>query len=279
MKLGVCIFLTDYTIDAASLGRAVEERGFESLFLTEHTHIPSSRLTPFPGGGELPRQYSHSLDPFVALGAVAAVTTKLRLGTGICLVIQRDPITLAKEVASLDHLSGGRVELGIGGGWNREEIENHGTPFESRWKILRERVEAMKTIWTEEEATYHGEFVRFDAIWSWPKPVQRPHPPVLVGGNGPRTLERVVRYGEGWMPLAMRRSELAERMRELGELAAKAGRDSPPISLFGVPPDPGRLQDYRDAGVSRCLFPIPAAGADEVLPVLDKLAGFVGDFG
>jgi probable F420-dependent oxidoreductase len=279
VKLGVCIFLTDYAIDAASLGRAVEERGFESLFLTEHTHIPSSRLTPFPGGGELPRQYAHSLDPFVALGAVAAVTTKLRLGTGICLVIQRDPITLAKEVASLDHLSGGRVDLGIGGGWNREEIENHGTPFERRWTILRERVEAMKTIWTEEEATYQGEFVRFDGIWSWPKPVQRPHPPVLVGGNGPRTLERVVRYGQGWMPLAMRRSELAERMRELEELAAKAGRDAPPVSLFGVPPDPGRLQDYRDAGVSRCLFPVSPAPADEVLPVLDKLAGFVGEFG
>ncbi|MDR7532408.1 MAG: LLM class F420-dependent oxidoreductase [Armatimonadota bacterium] len=204
MKFGVIIFPTDYSISPVELGRAAEERGFESIWFPEHTHIPTSRRSPWPGGGELPREYSHSLDPFVALAAVAGVTSQIKLGTGICLVVERDPIILAKEVASLDHLSGGRFLFGIGGGWNLEEMENHGTNPNTRWRLLRERVLAMKRIWTEDAAEYHGRFVNFDPIWSWPKPIQKPHPPVIIGGNGPRTLQRVIEYGDGWMPIGGR---------------------------------------------------------------------------
>src|SRR2546423_7894853 len=187
MHYGVCIFPTDYSIRIDELARAAEERGFESLFVTEHTHIPASRRTPFPGGTELPREYSHTLAPFVALTAAAAVTRTLKVGTGICLVIEHDPITLAKEVASLDLLSGGRFLFGIGGGWNAEEMANHGTAFRQRWRVLRERVLAMKEIWTKEEAEFHGQYVHFDKLWSYPKPVQQPHPPILMGGYGPTT--------------------------------------------------------------------------------------------
>ncbi len=272
MKFGVFMFATDYSIRPAELAKAAEERGFESLFLTEHTHIPSSRETPWPGGADLPKEYAHTLDPFVALASAAAVTTKIKLGTGICLVIQRDPITLAKEIATLDLLSEGRVLFGIGGGWNREEIENHGIPFARRWRALRERIEAMKAIWTEKEATYHGEFVNFDKIWSWPKPVQKPHPPVLVGGNGPRTLERVVRYGEGWLPLPLRVEGLGDKIKELQEMAAKAGRDPIPVSLYGMRPDPALIEMAEKMGVDRCLFPLPPASADQNLPRLDRYA-------
>jgi probable F420-dependent oxidoreductase len=187
MKFGVMLFPTDYSIGAAEIARAAEDLGFESLWFPEHTHIPRDH-TPWPGGPELPRHYSHSLDPFVGLAAATAVTTGLRLGTGICLVIQRDPITLAKEIASLDHLSNGRFLFGIGAGWNREEIENHGTNPKLRWRVLRERVLAMKEIWSRDEAEFHGEFVDFDPIWSWPKPIQKPHPPILMGGDGPRSI-------------------------------------------------------------------------------------------
>ena len=272
MKFGVFMFLTDYSIRPAELAKAAEERGFESLLFPEHTHIPSSRETPFPGGGDLPKEYANTLDPFVALASAAAVTTKIKLGTGICLVIQRDPITLAKEIATLDLLSEGRVLFGIGGGWNREEIENHDVSFPRRWKVLRERIEAMKAIWTEKEATYHGEFVNFDKIWSWPKPVQKPHPPVLVGGNGPRTLDRVVRYGDGWLPLPIRVEGLGDRIKELQELAAKAGRDPIPVSLYGMRPDPALIETAVKMGVDRCLFPLPPASADQNLPRLDAYA-------
>ena len=197
MHYGVCIFPTDYSIRIDELARAAEERGFESLFVTEHTHIPASRRTPFPGGTELPREYSHTLDPFVALTAAAAVTRTLKVGTGICLVIEHDPITLAKQVASLDVLSGGRFLFGIGGGWNAEEMENHGTAFKTRFRLLRERVLAMKEIWTKDAAAFHGEFVSFDPIWSWPKPAQTPHPPILLGGESGYTLQRVVDFCDG----------------------------------------------------------------------------------
>ncbi|HEY5475301.1 MAG TPA: TIGR03619 family F420-dependent LLM class oxidoreductase [Tepidiformaceae bacterium] len=172
MKFGIQMFPTDYAIPVTELGRAAEDLGFESLFFPEHTHIPTSRRTPYPGGTELPLEYSHTLDPFVAMAAVAAVTKTLKVGTGICLVMQRDPIVLAKEVASVDHLSGGRVLFGIGGGWNEDEMENHGTKPSERWKILRERIFAMKEIWTKDEAEYHGKYVNFDPIWSWPKPAR-----------------------------------------------------------------------------------------------------------
>lgn len=271
MKFGVYMFPTDYAIDPVSLGRAVEGHGFESLFVPEHTHIPTSRRSPFPGGGELPKEYSHTLDPFVALGAVAAATERLMLGTGICLVIERDPITLAKEVASLDFISGGRVLFGIGGGWNREEMENHGTNPTRRWKVLRERIEAMQQIWTEDAAEYHGEFVDFDPIWQWPKPIQKPHPPVIIGGDGANTLQRVVRYGDGWMPIG-RRADFKNRIDELNRLAAAAGRADIPVTIFGAAPKPEVIDAYAEAGVERLLFHLPPAPRDEVLPLLEQRA-------
>ena len=279
MKFGVSMFPTDYAMPPGELAKAVEERGFESLFFPEHTHIPASRLSPWPGGGDLPEQYWHAMDPFVAMTAAAAATTSLKVAPGICLVIERDPITLAKEVASVDHVSGGRVLFGIGGGWNREELENHGTEFPRRWKLLRERIEAMKEIWTNEAATYHGEFVNFDAIWSWPKPVQRPHPPILVGGDGARTLNRVVRYGDEWMPLSRGRDSFADRIKELQELAAQAGRDPIPVSVFGTPPNAEKVEQYHKDGASRFLFSLNAAGADEILPQLDELVELKSKFG
>ena len=271
MKFGVYMFPTDYAIDPVSLGRAVEGHGFESLFVPEHTHIPTSRRSPFPGGGELPKEYSHTLDPFVALGAVAAATERLMLGTGICLVIERDPITLAKEVASLDFISGGRVLFGIGGGWNREEMENHGTDPTRRWKVLRERIEAMQQIWTADAAEYHGEFVDFDPIWQWPKPVQKPHPPVIIGGDGANTLQRVVRYGDGWMPIG-RRADFKARIDELNRLSAEAGRADIPVTIFGAAPKPEVIDAYAEAGVERLLFHLPPAPRDEVLPLLEQRA-------
>ena len=200
MELGLALFATDYTLEPARVARLAEERGFESFWVTEHTHIPVSRDTPYPGGGELPREYSHTHDPFVALAMAAAVTSRIKLGTGVCLVIQRDPIVTAKEVASLDLLSGGRFLFGIGAGWNREEMRDHGTDPGRRFSLMRERVEAMKAIWTEDEASYQGEHVAFGPMWSWPKPLQDPHPPVIVGGNGAKVLDRVLRYGDEWMP-------------------------------------------------------------------------------
>src|SRR5881227_2821501 len=200
MLIGAAIFATDYAIRPDDLARELEQRGFESLWLPEHTHIPASRRSPYPAGGELPKEYSHTYDPFVALATVADATERIKLATGICLVIERDPITTAKEVASLDRLSEGRFLFGVGAGWNLEEMENHGTDPRRRFSLMRERIEAMKAIWTEDEASHHGELVDFDPIWSWPKPVQKPHPPVLVGGNGERVLERVVAFGDEWMP-------------------------------------------------------------------------------
>lgn len=279
MKFGVAIFPTDYSIAPHEVARAAEERGFESIFFPEHTHIPASRKTPWPGGAELPLEYSHSLDLFVALGAAAAATEKILLGTGICLVVERDPIILANEVASLDHLSGGRVLFGVGGGWNREEMENHGTRFEERWILLRERIEAMKAIWTQEEASYRGRFVDFERIWSWPKPAQKPHPPVFVGGNGARTLERVVRYGDEWMPLPRGGMDWTARIDELQALATKAGRAPIPVTMFFAPPDAGQLRELESRGVGRSLFILPSAGADVVLPQLDALARVVAEFG
>ncbi len=277
MKFGVTMFPADYAIPVPELARAAEESGFDSLFLPEHTHIPASRRTPWPGGRELPLEYSHTLDPFVALAAAASVTKSLLLGTGICLVIQRDPIVLAKEVASLDHLSGGRVLFGVGGGWNVEEMANHGTRFPVRWKVLRERILAMKEIWTRDEAEFHGQFVDFDPIWSWPKPVQKPHPPVLIGGDGPRTLGRVVEYGDGWVPIMGRSAApLKERIGELQRLAKAAGRAPVPVTIFGCPPDPGAIEDFAAMGVERCLFWLPPAPAEKALPAMKRAAEAAG---
>jgi probable F420-dependent oxidoreductase len=273
MKYGVAMFPTDYAIPADALARELEARGFESLWLPEHTHIPTSRKSPWPGGADLPRDYWHTLDPFVALGAAAAVTKTLMLGTGICLVIERDPIILAKEVASLDFISGGRVLLGIGGGWNAEEMEDHGTPFGERWKILRERISAMKAIWTQEEAEYHGKYVNFDKLWSFPKPVQKPYPPILMGGSGPHARQRAAEFDGHWMPI-IGRDPLDEAIADLRQRAEKAGRDpaAVSVSLFGVRPDEGKLAAWRDLGVARVVFFVPSALAGTVLPLLDQYA-------
>ena len=274
MRYGIAVFPADYAADPATIARLVEERAFESLFFPEHTHIPAARQTPYPAGGELPRQYSRTYDPFVALTAAAAVTERILLATGICLVIERDPITTAKEVASVDHLSGGRFLFGVGAGWNIEEMENHGTDPRRRFALMRERIEAMKAIWTEDEAAYHGDQVDFDRIWCWPKPLQKPHPPVLVGGNGERVLERVVAFGDEWMP--NRASGLRERIQALNRLAGEAGRDPIPVTLSGATPDPALIERGEEAGVHRCAFYIEPADAGETERQLDELASRFG---
>lgn len=271
MELGVTIFPTDYSIDPVDIGRASEERGFESLFFPEHTHIPTSRRSPYPGGGDLPEEYSHTYDPFVALAAVAAATERILIGTGICLVVERDPIITAKQVASLDLLSGGRFLFGVGAGWNLEEMENHGTDPSTRMQLMVERLEAMKEIWTAEQAEYHGRFVNFDPLWSWPKPLQKPHPPVLVGGSGPRVLDRVLRIGDGWMPIRVTsREELGRRIAELQARAREAGRPPMSVTVFGAPREPEKLERLAEVGVTRALLWLPSAGKDEVLHLLDR---------
>lgn len=274
VRFGVTIFPTDYAMPPAAVARAVEERGFDSLFFPEHTHIPASRRTPFPGGTELPKMYSHTHDPFVALGACAAVTERIRLGTGICLVIERDPITLAKEVASLDTISGGRFVFGIGAGWNREEMENHGADYANRWKIVREKVLAMKAIWTEHEAEFHGEFVDFDPIWSYPKPVQPGGPPIWIGANSKWVFDRVAEYADGWMPIGGLGSGNLERMRDA--LAARGRRlEDLDLALFAAPTDYDALKGRIEQGFDELVFTLPDAGADQVLPRLDELAALV----
>ena len=277
MLFGAYIFATDYSIRPDELARELEQRGYESLWLPEHTHIPASRRTPYPAGGDLPKEYWHTHDPFVALTAAATVTTKLRVATGICLIIERDPITTAKEVASLDMLSGGRFIFGIGGGWNAEEMENHGTSYKLRWRTLRERVLAMKEIWTKDEAEFHGEFVNFDKIWSYPKTVQKPHPPILMGGDGATTFDRVVEFCDGWMPIGFRILNLPERLAALHERARAVGRDPKSISvtIFGANPEAKTLEAFEAAGVERVIFMLPPAGRETVLPLLDKYSEFL----
>jgi probable F420-dependent oxidoreductase len=273
VQFGIVMFPTDYSVDPPDLGRLVEERGFESLFFPEHTHIPVGRRTPYPGGGELPREYSHTYDPFAALTAVAAATTTLKVATGICLVPQRDPIVTAKEVASVDRLSAGRFLFGVGTGWNEDEMENHGTDPKRRFGIFRERIEAMKELWTKDEAEYHGRYVDFDPVWQWPKPLQQPHPPILVGGVGEKVLERVLAVGDEWMPNRIRDDDaLIARIDELQRRAAEAGRDRIPVTLFGVTRDPARLERYEDAGVHRCLFIMPSEPRAEAEANLDTYA-------
>jgi len=274
MKYALVTFATDYSIHPAELAKAAEDRGFESLFLPEHTHIPASRKTPYPGGGELPKEYSHTHDPFVALAMAAAVTKKLKVGTGICLVVEHDPIVLAKEIASLDLLSDGRVLFGIGGGWNVEEMENHGQSFKTRWKLLRERIEAMKAIWTEDEAAYHGELVSFDPIWSYPKPAQKPHPPILLGGHTDAALKRIVAYCDGWLPISLAVGDLDQRIAHLHRLAEEKGRDpkSISVSVFWAPPDPAAIEQYAKLGVERVIFALPPEGRETVLPMIDGYA-------
>jgi probable F420-dependent oxidoreductase len=262
MDFGVSYFSTDESIEPAALARLAEERGFESVFVTEHTHIPASRETPYPAGGELPREYSRIYDPFVALTAMAAATERIRIGTAICLLVERDPITTAKAVASLDRLSGGRMLFGVGAGWNLEEMRDHGTDPADRFSILRERVEACKEIWANEEATYHGEFVNFDRIVCRPAPLQEPHPPVLVGGNGPRVHERVIAYGDGWFPNRIPPDDvMIGRVEELQRRGERAGRGSIPVTLQIPPREAGVLERYEQAGVTRAVHMLRAGDA------------------
>jgi probable F420-dependent oxidoreductase len=270
-RFGITMFPTDYAIQPVELARAAEERGFDSLFFPEHTHIPTSRATPFPGGGDLPQMYWHTHDPFVALSACAAVTSTLRLGTAICLVIERDPITLAKEIASLDMISGGRFILGIGAGWNREEMENHGANYTRRWAVVREKILAMKAIWSDEEAEFHGEYVDFEPIWSYPKPVQAGGPPIWIGANSKWVFDRVADYADGWMPIGGLGSGNLERMQEALEARGRKLEDLD-LALFGAPTNIEHLKGRIEQGFDELIFNLPAAPADEVLPQLDKLA-------
>ena len=275
MKIGAVMFFTTDSMQPAPLARAMEERGFELLWVPEHTHIPSSLRSAYPASGGLVRAYYELMDPFLALNTAATVTSKLKVGTGIALITQRDPIVTAKMVSSIDQLSGGRFLFGVGNGWNQDEIENHGTAFESRHKLARERVEAMKTIWAEEEPEYHGEFVNFGKMKQWPKPFQKPHPPIIVGGAFPYAARRAVRYGDGWIPrddwLDRDGIEVLDKFRAM---AKEAGRDpaSLSISTFRVRDDLERLKRYRDLGIDRVVFSLPAEKDDKLMPILDRWA-------
>lgn len=277
MHIGALIFATEYTIQMDELAKELEERGFESLFVPEHSHIPASRRSPWPGGPDLPREYSHSYDPFVALSFAAAVTTRLKLGTGICLLPQRDTITTAKSVASLDRMSGGRFIFGIGGGWNKEEMAHHGISYEVRFARMKEQVLAMKALWREEEAEFHGEYVNFDASWAHPKPIQTPNPPVLLGGESDYTLRRIVDYCDGWLPRARQGFNAPENLARLKKIASEAGRDMSTlsVSIFGAAPDKDALSAYRDAGISRSILPLPSADRDKVLGILDSYSALI----
>jgi probable F420-dependent oxidoreductase len=274
MLIGTFYFPTDYGIAVDELARELEARGFESLFVCEHTHIPVSRRTPFPGGGELPKRYSHTHDPFVALSFASAATRTLKIGTGITLLPQRDTIITAKSVASLDQLSGGRFIFALGGGWNVEEMENHGVRYESRFKLLRERVLAMKALWTQQQAEFHGELVNFDPVWLYPKPKQKPHPPILLGGESDHTVRRVVEFCDGWFPRARGDWEPKRAAARLREAALAAGRDPAtlPITVFNALADAAALAAYREAGIARVLLEVPDAGRDDVLRRLDRYA-------
>ncbi len=276
-QFGVGIFPTDYSIQPVELARAIEERGLDSLLVTEHTHIPTSRKSPWPGGGELPKEYWHTHDPFVALAAAAAVTERIRLGTGICLVVERDPIQLAKEVASLDTVSNGRFVFGVGAGWNAEEMENHGASFSRRWAIVREKVLAMKTIWAEDEPEFHGEFVDFDPIWSWPKPVQPGGPPIWLGAQSKWAYDRVAEYCDGWMPIGIM-GGLEEGMAALRASADKAGRsfDELDKAVFAAGATPEESEKLLEAGFTELIYAVPSETRETVLPILDQLAEVAG---
>jgi probable F420-dependent oxidoreductase len=278
MQFGVTMFATDFSLSPAELARMVEGVGLDSLWLPEHTHMPLNH-GQYPGGGPLPKTYSHSVDPFVGLAAAAAVTSTLKLGTGVCLVTEHDPIALAKQVASLDHLSNGRFLFGIGAGWNEPEMRNHGTNPRLRWRVLRERVLAMKAIWTQDEAEYHGDLVNFDKLWSWPKPIQKPHPPIMMGGDGPKATEGVVDYCDEWMPHPERTGRtLTERVNDLQARAAATGRPPLPVTAFGLDGDPKQIESCQAAGARSCVLRLPSSSADEVLPVVKRYGELVKSF-
>ena len=273
MHIGAAMFCTDYSMTPAEFGQALEERGFESMWFPEHSHIPLTRKSPFPAGGELPKKYYDVIDPFVGLASAASVTKTIKLATGICLVIQRDPLQTAKEVASLDLLSGGRFLFGVGAGWNQDEIEDHGTDFKSRNKVMRERIEAMKLIWTKSKPEYSGEYVKFGPMMTWPKPVQKPHPPILVGGGFPYAARRALDFGDAWLPHAIRPDHhFFDILPKWKALAAEKGRPDLPLTVWGVEEDAGMLARYRDAGVERVVYSLDSAKGDVILPILDRIA-------
>jgi probable F420-dependent oxidoreductase len=279
MEFGALMFFTEYAIPATEFAQALEARGFESVWAPEHSHIPTSRKSPWPGGGELPKVYYEAMDPFVSLTAAAVATKTLKVATGVCLIQQRDPIQTAKLVASIDQISGGRFLFGVGGGWNAEEMADHGTEFRTRFKLVRERIEAMKEIWTKTKAEYHGEMVDFPEMMAWPKPVQKPHPPILVGGAFPQAARRAVRYGDGWAPIAGRGpdGDVDELLPRFHQMLSEAGRDpqSVPVTLFGVPEDADRLARYRDKAITRVVVMLPSAKSDTILPTLDRWAELI----
>jgi len=276
MQFGGAMFFTDYSMSAMELARALEERGFESVWAPEHSHIPLSRKTPFPGGGDLPKQYYDAMDPFVVLAAASQVTKTIKLGTGVLLVQQRDAIQTAKLVASIDQVSQGRFLFGVGGGWNQDEMENHGTVYASRFKRMRESIEAMKEIWTKPQAEYHGEFVHFDPMIAQPKPVRKPYPPIHVGGAFPHGARRAIRYGDGWIPTAGR-GDVGEVIPKFREMAREAGRDpaSIEISLFGLGENLDQVKRFADMGVARVVPMFPPEKADKVLPMVDRWAAIM----
>jgi len=282
MQIGAAMFFTDYSMAPTELGRALEERGFESMWAPEHSHIPLSRKSPFPSGGELPKQYYDAMDPFVTLSVAAAATKKLKLGTGVCLVIQRDTIQTAKAVASLDQVSGGRFLFGIGGGWNQDEMEDHGTVYATRFKKMREQIEAMREIWTKSKPEYHGETVDFPPMMTWPKPVQNPLP-VIVGGAFPHGARRALRYGNGWIPHSRRPQyeDVTDFLPQFRQMAAEAGRDPAevPVTVWGAPENADRLQRYRDQAVARVVVSLPAEPAAKTLPRLDRWAELIRHIG
>src|SRR5258707_1089583 len=274
MRVGAFYFPTDYGNKHSELGRALEDSGLAPLFVPEHTNIRVGSRTPFPGGGELPKRYAHTHDPFVGLAFAAAATKKLIVGTGICLVPQHEPIVTAKPIATLDQLSNGRFVFGIGGGWNVDEMENHGARYETRFKMMREYVLAMKALWTEDEASYHGEFVNFDPVWSWPKPAQRPHPPIILGGESDHTLRRGIDYCDGWFPRPRGGYDVVRGVGRWGGRGREKGRNPATLTtiVFGAPNDAKVLEGYEKAGIQSALLAIPDDSRDEILRYLDKIA-------
>jgi len=277
MQIGLYLVLTDTSMPVTDLARAIEERGFDSIWVPEHSHIPTTGSTPYPGRGPVTREFARTLDPFIALTAAASVTSRIKLGTGICLLIQRDTINTAKTVATLDHLSGGRVLFGVGGGWNKPEMENHGCNYTTRFQRLEEQLQALKSIWTEDEAQFHGEHVNFDPMWCWPKPVTRPHPPIFIGGETDHTLKRIVKYGDGWLPRVRDPEMVLAGIGRLRALARAAGRDenSIAISAFGLPAKHDAIAPFRDAGVGRAILAVAPGAPDDMLRRLDRYAEFI----
>jgi probable F420-dependent oxidoreductase len=276
MKFGVSTMVTDEAIEPAELGRALEEREFESLFVGEHTHIPVKRETPWPGGGDLDRVFYRTYDPVVALTAAAVATERLVVGTGVVQVTQRDPIVLAKEIATLDRVSGGRVVAGVGAGWNREEVRNHGVDPRIRMSVLRERVLAMKELWTQEEAEFHGEFVAFDPVFSWPKPVQSPYPPIMLGGNHPAAVDRVIDFADEWGLIWLPGVDIAHQIADFRRRAEERGRGHIPVTLYQVPPDRKVVEEIAGAGADRLLFGLPTVPVADTLRTLDAMADLIG---